>query len=57
MMIWLAGVPCSDNAERTNDSTITMRVKHVIKRMIEGARVNSVMVNRTLIATSTSCGC
>ena len=35
---------------------MTMRVKHVISRMIEGASVSSVMVKRTLIATSTSCG-
>jgi len=42
MMIWLAGVPWSESAVRTKESTITMRVKLVIRRMIDGARVNKV---------------
>ncbi len=54
MMIWLEGVPCRESAERTNESTMTMRVKQVISRMIEGASVNSVMMASTLMAPSTS---
>src|SRR5688572_25537278 len=57
MRIWLAGVPCNASAERTKDSTITMRVKLVIKRIMEGASVSRVMAKRILIAPSTSCGC
>src|SRR5260221_9703899 len=57
MMIWLAGVPCNERAVRSKESTMTMRVKLVIKRIIEGARVKSVMANSTLMPTSTSCPC
>src|SRR5436309_14094897 len=55
--IWLAGVPWRASAERTKESTITIRVKLVIRRMIEGASVRSVIANRILIAESTSWGC
>src|SRR5436190_23054689 len=55
--IWLAGVPCKASAERTNDKTVTMRVKLVMSRMIDGARVRSVIAKRILIAESTSRGC
>ena len=56
MMIWLAGVPCRESAVRTNESTMTMRVKQVISRRIEGASVSSVMMTSTLTALSTSTG-
>ncbi len=41
---------------RTNESTITMRVKQVISRMIDGASVSSVMAKRIRMPVSTSCG-
>ncbi len=56
MKIWLEGAPCSESAERTKESTMTMRVKQVISRMIDGASVSSVMTASTLIAPSTSTG-
>ncbi len=56
MMIWLAGVPCNCSALRTNESTMTTRVKQVINSKIEGASDSSVRKNRTLIPMSTFCG-
>ena len=44
-MIWLDGAPCRDRAERTKDRTMTMRVKQVIKRMMDGASVSRVMTD------------
>jgi hypothetical protein len=56
MITWLAGAACSDKAVRTKESTMAMRMKQVMSRMIDGASVRSVMTNRTLMATSTSGG-
>jgi hypothetical protein len=56
MMIWLEGAPCSERAERTKESTMTIRVKQVINKMMDGASVSSVMTARTLMALSTSTG-
>ena len=56
MMIWLDGAPCRERAERTKESTMTIRVKHVISKRIEGASVSIVMMATTLIALSTSAG-
>lgn len=56
MMIWLDGAPCRDRAERTKESTMTMRVKQVINKMMDGARVSRVITARILMALSTSTG-
>src|SRR5438046_3118479 len=56
MMIWLAGLPCSERAVRTKESTITIRVKQVMSRMIDGASVSNVIVKRICTAVSTCCG-
>src|ERR1700722_8558807 len=56
MIIWLEGVPCNESAERTNESTMTMRVKQVIRRMMDGASDSSVMTASTLMALSMSSG-
>ena len=55
MMIWLAGVPCNCSALRTNESTMTTRVKQVINSKIEGASDSSVRKNKTLMPMSTFC--
>jgi hypothetical protein len=55
MMIWLAGAPCNCSALRTNESTMTTRVKQVINSKIEGASDSSVRRNRILIPMSTFC--
>ncbi len=53
-MIWLAGEPCNCRALRTNESTMTMRVKQVINSRIEGASVSKVREKRILMPMSTS---
>ena len=54
-MIWLAGEPCNCSALRTNESTMTTRVKQVINSRIEGASDSSVRKNRILMPMSTFC--
>jgi hypothetical protein len=56
MITWLAGAPCKVNALRTKDRTMTIRLKQVISRMIEGAIDSRVMAKSTWMATSTSFG-
>ena len=42
---WLEGVDCTPSAWRSNDSTMTMRVKLVINNSTEGRNDNAVSIS------------
>src|SRR3989338_6418328 len=56
MTTWLGDITWVPIAWRTNDSTITMRVKAVISTRIAGARLNTVSMAMTCRVTAMSCG-
>lgn len=53
IITWFGGIVFVANAVRTNESTTTTRVKHVIKIKIEGAIDNTVSNNNNFTDVDT----
>ena len=53
---WFGGICCVANAVRTNDKTMTILVKHVIKIKILGANDKTVSININLTVVETFAG-